>query len=187
MQVRAKWNRAGVNILIRKSFSCMSLSIDGHICWNSKRLPTKESKLPFSVCRKQTEVCRFRFFYSVCSKQRDVAIFSSVFRIYIYICRYVYIETAAYRCIGIYVYHMLPFQMENGKWKPRRFFFIWLPFAHHTNWSCRLSVCLWRNKWKLSVCKLPKRTCPSITLSRYSPCTPFAFMFVAFVLTCILP
>ncbi len=45
---------------------------------------------------------------------------------------------AAHICISIsksiYIY-MMPFQMENGKLKPRRFSLICLLFAHHTNES----------------------------------------------------
>jgi hypothetical protein len=35
-------------------------------------LPTKENKLLFSVCRKQMEVCCFRFLFAV--KQMEVAV-----------------------------------------------------------------------------------------------------------------
>ncbi len=64
------------------------------------RLPTRENNLPFFVCRKETEVCRFRF--PVCSKQIEVG----VFRIYIYLYRYIniYIYIYIYICVYIYIY-----------------------------------------------------------------------------------
>ncbi len=84
-------------------------------------LSTKENKLLFSVsvCSKQTEVCLFSFVFAANKRKLPFSI-SYVF--YIYLCC----------CFNI---HMLPFQMENGKWKPRRFFLICLSFPHHANGS----------------------------------------------------
>ncbi len=63
---------------------------------------------------------------------------------------------------------MLLFQMENKS--PGDFSLICLPFAHHAMEICSLSVCLQRNKWKLSFCqrtKQTKRSCPSICTCTY--------------------
>ncbi len=67
------------------------------------RLRTKEDKLPFSVCRKQTVV--FAFSIYVCIKQTEVAAsVSFVFRIYIDI------DVCVCICISIYIYmYMLLF------------------------------------------------------------------------------
>jgi hypothetical protein len=54
--------------------------------------------------------------------------------------------------------------VSNGKRKPRRFFLIRLPFAHHANGSL-LFVRLFTKKKKISVCRRTKRTCPSMLIS----------------------
>ncbi len=144
---------------------CNQISIDGHICWDTKRrwqfIVCRSSKtnfrFPISIYRKQTEVCRFRF---------PLALF---FRIYIFI------ETTAYIDIhiSIYIYifislflyiYMLPFQTENRKRKPRRFSLILLPFAHRANGSLSFFF-LTKKQTEVSVSKRTKRkkrTCPSM-------------------------
>ncbi len=53
---------------------------------------------------------------------------------------------------------MLPFQMENGKQKPKGFSLICLPFAHRPTGSLSF-ICFWAKKQrKLPVCKQTKRT-----------------------------
>jgi hypothetical protein len=55
------------------------------------RLPTKVSKLTFSVCRHQTEVCRFRFPFAANKWKLPFSV-SSFCCMYVYL----YIEMAAY-------------------------------------------------------------------------------------------
>jgi hypothetical protein len=65
---------------------------------------------------------------------------------------------------NIYVY-MLPFQTENGKWKPWRFSLIRIPFHHRANGSFSFVRLLTKNKQrKLSVCNRAKWTCPSMEM-----------------------
>jgi hypothetical protein len=111
---------------------------------------------------KQTSVFSiFPFQFSVCSKQTEVAVFCQFrFRIYIYI--YIYSSGNIYICIyfivlfqytrktELYIY-MMPFQTENGKWTPRWFFLIRLPFAHCANRSLSFVRLLTKNKQKLSI------------------------------------
>ncbi len=84
-------------------------------------LSTKENKLLFSVsvCSKQTELCLFSFVFAANKRKLPFSI-SSVY--YIYLCG----------CFNIYI---LPFQMKNGKQKPRQFFLIRLPFPYRSNGS----------------------------------------------------
>jgi hypothetical protein len=97
------------------------------------RLLTKENKFPFSIFRKQAEVCHFRSLLVP-------------FSIYIYI---------DWNGISI---HMLPFQTENGNRKPRRFSLILSPFAHHANESLLFVRFFMKKQPKLSIRKQTKRT-----------------------------
>jgi hypothetical protein len=51
---------------------------DKAIAFTVHRLPTKENKLPFSVCVKQTKVCRFHFAFAANKRKLPFSI-SSVF------------------------------------------------------------------------------------------------------------
>ncbi len=64
---------------------------------------------------------------------------------YTYICIYIYMENRT-----VYRY-MLPFKMENRKWKPRQFSLICLLFAH-----CAMKVCplLFLTKKQMEVIRL---------------------------------
>ncbi len=106
-------------------------------------LPTKETKLLFSVCSKQTEVCHFCFPFALNIKH--------------------YKHTYIYKGIYINIYtniYLLPFQMV--KWKPRRFSLTHLRFAHRANGNLPFVHFPTTKKWKLTVCKWTKRTCPSM-------------------------
>ncbi len=59
--------------------------------------------------------------------------------------------------------HCIYAAISNRKRKPRQFSLMCLAFAHHANES--LSVCLQRNKRKLTVWKRTKQTSPSIVVS----------------------
>jgi hypothetical protein len=112
-------------------------------------LPTMVNKLPFSVCRKQTEVCHFCFLFAINKWKLSLSV-SSISRFYLYS------NSSIYTYIYIYI-----FQTENRKRKPRQFYsLICLRFAHYLEVR-RFSVCLGRNKGKLSVCKQTKQTCSS--------------------------
>ncbi len=110
-------------------------------------------KFAISVCSKQMVVAVFRSFpfpyiytyiqqtFSIYSRQTEVADTFSLFPlIYTHIQKTeLYLHTYA--------------AVSNGirKQKPRRFSFICLPFAHHTNRSLWFFHCWWRNKQKLSI------------------------------------
>ncbi len=92
-----------------------TVNIDYHLSFVGQGKQTSV----FHFCfHQRTKVDCFRFPFAAYKR-------SSVFHIYIYICRY----TA----------------VSNGKWKPRRFSLIQLPFAHHTNIGL-LFVCLLTKK-----------------------------------------
>ncbi len=94
------------------------------------------------------------FPFPICSKQMEVAVVRYPFCAYINILRWLHI------CFKIYIYiyiYILPFQMENGS--PGNNSLIHLLSAHLLIMQievCHLSVCWWRNKRKLSVCKRTK-------------------------------
>jgi hypothetical protein len=79
------------------------------------RLPTKETKLPFSMFSVYTCLVHIRI------------------HIYIYIYIYVHIRIHTYTNIYTYMYIYAP--VSNGKRKPRRLSLIRLPFAHRANGS----------------------------------------------------
>ncbi len=93
------------------------------------RLLTKETKLSFSVCRKQMEVCCFCFLL--------------VQFTYIYMYIYIYIETAAYIYVytGIYIFKLYLYMLS-----------LWTTEAQviFLNLLIVCSSC----KWKLVVCPL---------------------------------
>ncbi len=53
---------------------------DKAIAFTVHRLPTKENKLPFCVCVKQTKVCRFPFAFAASKRKLPFSI-SSVFSV----------------------------------------------------------------------------------------------------------
>jgi hypothetical protein len=71
------------------------------------RLLTKENKLPFSICRKQWDDCRFHFTFP--SNKRKLP-----FPISFVFCLYLYIETAAYRFIYVSIIIYICYRF---KWK----------------------------------------------------------------------
>jgi hypothetical protein len=89
-------------------------------------------RFPFSVCRKQTEICHFCFPFAANKRKFQFSV-------------YIYIATAAkgkqkqqtsvcflYKyIIYIYIYAAI----SNGKRKFRRFSLICLPFAHHISFD----------------------------------------------------
>jgi hypothetical protein len=79
-------------------------------------LPTKENKLPFSVCSNQTEVCHFRFLFAVIKWKLPFPL------VLFFVYKYKYTQ-------------MLPFHMENGKLMARQFSLICLPIAYWANTS----------------------------------------------------
>jgi hypothetical protein len=95
-----------------------------------------------------TKENNFRFLFAENKRKCAISIFrlqqrelKFPFSVCIYIYIYIYIYKHAY--IYIYVY----------KRKPRGFFLIRLPFAHHANGSLSFVPMLRKNKQKLSVCK----------------------------------
>ncbi len=68
------------------------------------RLWTKENQLQISICRKQTEVCRFRF------PKMPFSV-SSIF------CQCVSVRTGTYSYLYLYLYFYLYAAVSNGKWK----------------------------------------------------------------------
>jgi hypothetical protein len=129
-------------------------TIDGHICWNSKR------RMPLTICKPRKTNLRFPFAEN--KQKLALSIFrlqqingSSHLLLVPFSVRILYIGTAAYIYIyiDIYIYlylylylylykHMLPFQTK--KWKPRRFSFIRYRLLIMQTEVCRLSVCLRR-------------------------------------------
>jgi hypothetical protein len=123
------------------------ISIDGHICWNSK------CRLSFIIC--QPRKTNFCFSFSV-----PLSMYIYILkwqRIYIYI--WINMNVYIYECIYIHT-GMLPFQRKNEA----QAIFLNL-----------LTVCLsfkqkQRNKGKLSICKRikqTKQTCQSMDISLY--------------------
>ncbi len=127
------------------------------------RLPTKENKISVFSLQKTNRSCCFPYLYIPWNCNICIDIYIHIYiqiyiNLFIYLFKYlyyIYLYISINLSISIY---MLPFQMENKKRKPRRFSLICLPFAHRKMEVCRLSMCLRRNKWKLSVCKRTKWT-----------------------------
>jgi hypothetical protein len=152
------------------------IGIDGHVCWNSKRRllfifcwPRKTNfHFPFTINKRGG----FPFLFSVCSEQTKAAVFciyiyiyqnSSIY-IYIYMFIYIHLSLSIYIYIYIYWYMCCSFErkMENGS--PGNFpYAIYCLLIVQTEVCC-LSVCLQRNKRKLSVCKRTKRIWPSMQI-----------------------
>jgi hypothetical protein len=66
-------------------------------------------------------------------------------------------------CIYIYVYAA----SANGKWKPRRFSLIRLPFALRENGSLSFVCFLTKKQTEVIHCKRTKRTCPFIPVTKW--------------------
>jgi hypothetical protein len=96
------------------------------------RLLTKETNFcfPFPVAANKRKFAISAFRIYVYEKYTYYYITE---RIYIYIYTYIYIYRYIYIYIQIHIY--IYTSISNGKWKPRHFSLIRLPFAHCTNGS----------------------------------------------------
>ncbi len=103
----------------------------------------EQSSITIFFCRPRKTNIHFPFPFSVCSKQKEIAVFRQIRCqcIHIYIYLYIYIYAA----------------ISNIKWKPRRFSFIRLPFAHSANASLSFVRLFTRNK----------QTCPFLESSHF--------------------
>ncbi len=104
-------------------------------------------------CRKQTEVCCFRFLFAANKRKLP-------FYIYLYWNGGIYVYISLNMCILIYIYFYIYVNIyiyaaiSNGKWKMEAQAIFPNQFP-----ACSLCkrkfvvcpICLWRNKWKLSV------------------------------------
>jgi hypothetical protein len=114
----------------------MTNFIDGHVCWNNRRLPayrlpTKEDKHPFSVSiySKQTEVCHFRFLFAENKRKLPFLLVQfSCLR------NSGNVETWTWR------HGSMDMVTSNRKRKPRQFSLTRLPFSFCANGSL-LFVC----------------------------------------------
>jgi hypothetical protein len=96
------------------------------------RLPTKENKLPFSVSSV------FRIYICILKRQHILYRYVCIDRYISILCIYIYIYIISIS-IYIYIYICIYTPVSNGKWKPRRFSLIRLPFAHRANGSLSVS------------------------------------------------
>jgi hypothetical protein len=120
-------------------------------------------------CLQQTNGSLLVSVSSIFLKYIDINIYIGTQHMYRYIDIDIdlYIEIYIYS-YTVYLYIYWRFKGKTEKRKPRRFFLIIYRLLIVQTEICRLSVCLWRNKGKLSVCKRPKRTkrtCPSMLLT----------------------
>jgi hypothetical protein len=169
---------SGVSSHRNHSFSTASyrhITIDGHVCWNSNCWlllivcqPRKQTSVFCSICSKQ-----LKFVISVfCVRQTSgsYCFLLVLFSLYIYLLKQHHFCIRIYTHIYMYVY--IYAAISNRKRKPRQFSLIRLPLLIGQTEVCRMSLCWPKNKWKLSVCKQTKRTCPSLHIiyTKYDAC-----------------
>jgi hypothetical protein len=122
------------------------------------RLPTKKNKLPFSLAENKRKFAVSVFHLRQTNESCCFPLVSFSVDIYIYLCNYMYVYISM--CISI----QINAAVSNGK--QNRLLIVQTEI-------CRVSVCLRRNRRKLSVCKRTfglnglKRTCLSILLRTY--------------------
>ncbi len=114
--------------------------------------PRIKQKSVFCFCLQQTNGCRLRFPFA--KNKRKFWVF-----------RWFHSPFAGFRRHGDEDGDM---EASSGKWKPRRFSLIHLPFVHCPNRSLSSVHLLTKKQMKVIRLSMDKRTCPSMSMACYA-------------------